>query len=87
MSRCAVVDEASGLVVNVIVAESSDLPPAGTVLTPLASVEPCDPGWVKAEKLEVADVALGVVKGVWAEVPDTVVAKVKAKSTAAQGKL
>lgn len=44
-TRCAVCQLSDGLVINMIVAAPSDLPPDGTQLVEVMNEQPCDIGW------------------------------------------
>lgn len=44
-TRCAVCQLSDGLVVNIIIALPSDLPPDGCQLVEIMNDQPCDFGW------------------------------------------
>ena len=44
-TRCAVCQLTDGLVINIIVAVPSDLPPDGCQLVEVMNEQPCDIGW------------------------------------------
>lgn len=47
--QCAVVDSATSIVVNIIVAQPDDVPPEGCFLVALDDTTPCSIGWVYAD--------------------------------------
>lgn len=46
MSRCAVVDQGTGVVVNVIIASTEDEPPEGCVLVDVTALREVGLGWL-----------------------------------------
>lgn len=44
-TRCAVCQLSDGLVINIIIADPSDMPPDGTQLVEVMSGQPCNIGW------------------------------------------